>query len=54
MTDTGYVVWLIAMALMTIAVLTVGTLGAADLLPRQRRAQARHKHGDQGSKDVSS
>jgi hypothetical protein len=46
MTDTGYLVWLIAMAVLTTTVLTVGTLGAADLLPHQRRAQAR-----QGSRD---
>lgn len=41
MSDTGYLVWLIATAVATITVLTVGTLGAADLLPHQRRADAR-------------
>ena len=36
MTTTGYLVWLIFMAIATITILTVGTLGAADLLPRRR------------------
>ena len=40
MTETGYLVWLIAMAVMTMSVLTIGTLGAAELLPHQRRAEA--------------
>ena len=44
MNETGYLVWLIAMAVMTMSVLTVGTLVAAELLPHQRRAEARRKH----------
>lgn len=37
MSHTGYLVWLIAMALATIAILAVGTLAAADLLPLGKR-----------------
>ena len=54
MTETGYLMWLIATALMTMTVLTVGTLAAAELLPHQRRAEARRKHREPDSKAVSS
>lgn len=37
MTETQYLIWFIAQAVVTIAILVVGTLGAADLLPRPRR-----------------
>jgi hypothetical protein len=52
MTETGYLVWLIAMALMTMSVLTVGNLAAAEMLPHQRRAEARRQHREPGSKAV--
>ena len=39
MTDLGYLVWLVATAIVTITVLTVGTLAAAGLLPRRRRTR---------------
>jgi hypothetical protein len=54
MTETGYLVWLISMALMTMAVLTVGTLGAAELLPHQRGAEAVRRHRNSGPQGVSS
>ena len=54
MTETGYLVWLIAMAVMTMSVLTVGTLGAAELLPHQRRAEARRTREGSASRGVSS
>jgi hypothetical protein len=50
MTETGYLLWFIAMALATITVLTVGTLGAAELLPHQRRAEARRSRQEPGSR----
>jgi hypothetical protein len=34
MTDTGYLVWFIATAIMTTALLTVGTLAAAGVFDR--------------------
>ena len=34
MTETQYLIWFIGQAVVTIAILVVGTLGAADLLPR--------------------
>jgi hypothetical protein len=34
MTVTASMLWIIGMALATIAILTIGTLAAADLLPR--------------------
>ena len=36
MTETQYLIWFIGQAVVTIAILVVGTLGAADLLPRRR------------------
>ena len=36
MTDLGFLIWFIAMAVMTLTVLTIGTLAAADILPRRR------------------
>jgi hypothetical protein len=36
MTETQYLIWFVAQAVVTIAILVVGTLGAADLLPRRR------------------
>ena len=38
MTDLAYLIWLVATALMTVTILAVGTLAAADLLPRRRRS----------------
>jgi hypothetical protein len=35
MTETGYLVWIVATAIMIIVVLTIGTLAAADLLRRE-------------------
>ena len=37
MTDLGYMIWFAASAVMTLTVLTIGTLAAADLLPHRRR-----------------
>jgi hypothetical protein len=53
-TETGYVVWLITMAVMTMSILTVGTLGAAGLLPHQRRAEARRTREGSAPQEVSS
>jgi hypothetical protein len=39
MTENGYLIWFIAMAIMTIFVLTVGTLAAADMFARERREE---------------
>ena len=39
MTENGYLIWIIAMAVMTIFVLTVGTLAAADMLAREQRKE---------------
>jgi hypothetical protein len=39
MSDLTYMIWFVATAAMTMTVLAVGTLAAADLLPR------RHHHG---------
>jgi len=36
MTDLGYLIWFIAMAIMTIFVLTIGTLAAAGMLTREK------------------
>ena len=49
MTETGYLVWLIAMAIATIAVLAIGTMAAADILPR--RAGKRRK-GEETAKST--
>lgn len=54
MTETAYLVWLIAMAVVTMTVLTVGTLGAAELLPHQRRAEVRRSSDGPGSREASS
>ncbi len=37
MTDTYLMIWFVATAVVTTTVLTVGTLAAADLLPRRTR-----------------
>lgn len=37
MTDNGYLIWMIATAVMTIAVLTIGTLASAGILRRRDR-----------------
>ena len=37
MSHTGYLVWIIGVAVATIVILAVGTLAAADLLPRRAR-----------------
>lgn len=40
MTDPGYlIIWIVAMAIMTIFVLTIGTLAAADMLRREKAEQ---------------
>jgi len=39
MTDNGYLIWIIAMAIMTIFVLTIGTLAAAGMLTREKREE---------------
>jgi hypothetical protein len=54
MTETGYLVWLLATAVMTMSVLTVGTLAAAELLPHQRRAEDRRTREESASAGVSS
>ena len=36
MSDLTYMIWFVATAAMTMTVLAVGTLAAADLLPRRR------------------
>lgn len=40
---TAQIVWLIATAIMTITVLAVGTMAAAGMFPRQKRAVAAHE-----------
>lgn len=37
MSDQAYLIWLVATWAMTFTVLTVGTLMAAEVLPRRRR-----------------
>jgi hypothetical protein len=37
MTENGYLIWFVAMAIMTIFVLTIGTLAAADMFAREER-----------------
>ena len=44
MTETQYLIWFIGQAVVTIAILVVGTLGAADLLPRPRLRRRRPEH----------
>ena len=40
MTDPGYlIIWIVTMAIMTILVLTIGTLAAADMLRREKAEQ---------------
>ena len=43
MTTTAHMAWFIGMAVATLAILVVGTLASADLLPRSRR----RKHADE-------
>ncbi len=40
MTHPYLMIWFLTTAVVTITVLTVGTLAAADLLPRRRRARS--------------
>lgn len=54
MTDTGYLLWLIAMAAATTTLLTLGTLRAAELLPFQRHGERRRARRTPGSEEVSS
>ena len=46
MTENAYLIWIVAMAIMTIFVLTVGTLAAADMLRRQSPEQRDSTSGD--------
>jgi hypothetical protein len=46
MTVTAYVVWFIFMAVATMTILVVGTLGAADLLHRPRRSKTDERSPD--------
>ena len=39
MSDLGYFIWLIAMAIAIVAVLTIGTLAAAGLLGRDKESR---------------
>jgi hypothetical protein len=39
MTENGYLIWIVAMAIMTIFVLTIGTLAAADMFAREKREE---------------
>jgi len=39
MTTLDHLLWFLATAIMTITVLTIGTLAAAGLLPRRRRSR---------------
>lgn len=41
MTDTAYLIWFIATAVAIVALLTIGTLAAADLLQREPRTPTR-------------
>lgn len=51
MTDNGYLIWIIAMAIMTIFVLTIGTLAAAGMLTRHKSEQgARRPETDAGAR----
>jgi hypothetical protein len=43
MTDLSYMIWFIATGAMTITVLAVGTLAAAELLPRRTRRTRPHR-----------
>ena len=58
MTDLSYMIWFLATAAMTITVLAVGTLAAAELLPARRhsRSHRRRPHsrrtGPTGPDDV--
>ena len=40
MTTTGYLIWFVATAFLTVGILAVGTLAAAGHFPRDRRAKA--------------
>jgi hypothetical protein len=46
MTVTAYLVWFIFMAIATMTILVVGTLGAADLLHRPRRSDQADRRSD--------
>jgi hypothetical protein len=46
MTITGYLIWIVAMAFMIIAVLTIGTLAAAGMLEGRPKADAGRPAGD--------
>jgi hypothetical protein len=48
MTEPGYLLWFVATAAMTVTVLAVGTLAAADLLPRRKHARRhnRRRHSE--------
>jgi len=41
MPDAHYLIWIVAMAVMTVTVLTVGTLAAAGMLPERKRKRPR-------------
>lgn len=40
MSERDYLIWMVATAFMTIAVLTIATLAAAELLPARRRERS--------------
>lgn len=46
MSVTGFVIWFIFMAVATMTILVVGTLGAADLLHRPRRSKEAKERSD--------
>ena len=48
MNDTQLMIWFLATAVMVTAVLTIGTLAAADLLPRRRPGSTSPTSGDTG------
>lgn len=50
MTDTGYLVWFVATAVMIVTVITIGILAAAELLPR--RTHSRDRSGSNGRRAV--
>jgi hypothetical protein len=52
MTDPGYlIIWIVAMAIMTIFVLTIGTLAAADMLRREKTEQRSRRTEDDIERD---
>ena len=52
MSNATQLIWLVLAAIMVATVLTVGTLGAADLLPKRRKKNLREL--DAESPDVTS